>query len=195
MGVGSWWNAPTGEVRGEDVHGHVDQHRPRAPGLGQMERALDRARQVFHPVHAVHALAERPEDLELIGVLVQVHFLVGVAAVVVGRHVAGDHDHRDRVQGGVGHAGGGVGQSRPEVREQHARLARGARVAVRGMGGHLLVARGDEPDPALSQRVQEGDHGVPAQAEDHLDPQAFQVFGQQIGRDARLRPARRPIDV
>ena len=67
-------------------------------------------------------------------------FLVGVAAVVVGRHVTGDDHHRDRVEGGVGHARGRVGESRAQMGQEHARLPRSPGVAVRGVGGHLLVA-------------------------------------------------------
>ena len=85
---------------------------PGRPVCGQVERALDDARQIGGAIDAVDALAERPVDLELIRVLVQVHFLVRMPAVVVGRHVAGDHHHRDRVERGVGHAGRGVGQAR-----------------------------------------------------------------------------------
>ena len=94
------------QVGGEDVHRHVDQHRPGTPGLREMERALHDARQILDAVDAVDALAERPVDLELIGVLVEVDLLMRMAAVVVRRHVAGDHDHRDRIERGVGDAGG-----------------------------------------------------------------------------------------
>ena len=157
---------------------------PGRPGLREMEGALDDARQVVDVIDAIHALAERPEDLELISVLVQVHFLVRVPAVVIGRDVAGDHDHRDRVERRIGHAGCGVGQAGAEVRQHDAGLARRARVAVGGMRGDLLVAGRDEPDAALAERVEKADDGVAAQAEDHLDAEALEVFGQQIRRDA-----------
>ena len=83
------------EVGGEHVHRHVHEHRTGTPRLRQMERALHDARQILDAIDAVHALAERPEDLELIGVLMQVHFLMRMPAVVVRRHVAGNHDHRE----------------------------------------------------------------------------------------------------
>ena len=128
---------------------------PGPAGLRQVERALDDARQVGGVVDAIDALAERPVDLELIGVLVQVHFLVRMPAVVVRRHVAGDHDHRNRVERGVGDAGGGIGQARAQMRQQHADLAGRARVAVGGVRRHLLVAGRDEADAALAERVEE----------------------------------------
>ena len=49
-----------------------------------MERALQ-IRGVVGAIDAVDPLAERPVDLELIGVLMQVHLLVRMAAVVVRR--------------------------------------------------------------------------------------------------------------
>ena len=75
-------------------------------------------------IDAIDALAERPVDLELVGVLVQVDFLVRMAAVVMRRHVARDDDHRDRIERGIGDAGRGVGQAR-------ARDASAARPACR----------------------------------------------------------------
>ncbi len=160
---------------------------PGRPGLREMERALHDARQILGAIDAVDALAERPVDLELVGVLVQVHFLVRMPAVVVRLHVAGDHDHRNRVERGVGDAGGRVGQPGSQVRQQHARLARGARVAVGRVRRHLLVARRDEADAALAERVEQADDRVAAQAEDDLDAEALEVVGQQIRRDARAR--------
>ena len=97
---------------------------PGPSGLREMERALDDARQILDAIDAVDALAERPVDLELVGVLVQVDFLMRVPAVVVRRHVAGDHHHRDRIERRVGDAGAGVGQAR-------ARDASAARPACR----------------------------------------------------------------
>ena len=62
-------------------------------------------------------LDERPVDLELGAVGVEVDLLVGVPAEVVRRDVAGDDHHRDAVEGGVGDAGGGVGEPGAEVAE------------------------------------------------------------------------------
>jgi hypothetical protein len=78
-----------------------------------VEGALDDARQIADVVDAIDALAERPVDLELIRILVEIHFLVRMAPVVVARNVAGDHHHRDRVERRVRDAGRGVGQPGP----------------------------------------------------------------------------------
>ena len=183
-----------GQIGREDVHRHVDQDRTGPPGLREMECALHDARQILDAIDAVDALAERPEDLELIGVLVEIDLLVRMAAEVVRRHVAGNHHHRDRIERGVGDAGGGVGQSGTEMRQQHAGLARRARVAVGGVGRDLLVARRHEADPALSERVEERDDRVPAQAEDHLDAEALEILGQQVRGDPGLGRLLGPID-
>ena len=51
-------------------------------------------------MHVPGPLAERPVDGRLVGVLVQVDFLVGVPALVVARHVSGDRDQGDRFERG-----------------------------------------------------------------------------------------------
>ena len=38
----------------------------------------------------------------------------------------------------------------------------------------------------LLERIEEADDRVAAQPEDHLDAEALEVLGEQIGRDARL---------
>jgi hypothetical protein len=140
--------------------------------------------QIARVVDAIHALAERTVDLELVRVLVQVDFLVRVAPVEVRLHVAGDDHHRDRVERGVGDAGGGVGQPRTEVGEQHPRLARRAGVAVGGVRRNLLVARADVADAAAAERVEQADDGMAGEAEDDLDTQPLEVLGEQVRGEA-----------
>ena len=150
---GTLSNASDREVGREDVHRDVDEHRSRTSGLREVERALHDARQVLDAIDAIHALAERPEDLELIRVLVQVDLLMRMAAVVVRRDVAGDHDHRDRVERGVGDAGRGVGEARARdasarrrpcrrpARSRRPRAPRSARAASRRSGCGSCRAR------------------------------------------------------
>src|SRR6185503_17794089 len=142
---------------------------------------------------AIHALAERTVDLELVGVLVQVDFLVRMAAVEVRLYVPGDDHHRDRVERRVGDAGGGVGQPGPEMREQHPRLAGRTRVAVGGVRGDLLVARADVADAAAAERVEHADDGVAGQAEDHLDAEPLEILREQVRGQARFGGGRQRI--
>ncbi len=111
-----------------------------------MERAFNDARKIADMIDAVDALAEGPVDLRLVGILMQVEFLMRMLAVVVRRDIAGDDDHRNRVERRVGHTGRRVGQSRAEMGHDDAGLARGARIAIRCVRGDLLVAHVHELD-------------------------------------------------
>ena len=173
------------QIGGKDVHGHVHQHRTGTARLAEVERALQDPRQILGPVDPVHALAERPVDLHLAGVVMEVHFLMRVTAVKVRLDVAGDHDHRNGIERGVCHAGRGIREARPEMRQHHARLTGDARVAVCGVRGDLLVPGRHKPHPALAERIQHADHGVAAEPEHDLHADLFQVLGHLVGGDAR----------
>lgn len=112
----------------------------------------------------------------------EVDLLVGMLAEIVSGNIAGDHHHRDRIQGGIGHAGGGVCQAGAEVAENDRGLLGHAGVAVGGVGGDLLVPHVNELDLfALGQRRQKGDIRMAAQAEDVFDAPLFQVLNQLVG--------------
>ena len=168
------------QAGGEDVHRHVDQHRARTSGLREVECALHDPRQVASMIDAVDPLAERAIDLELVRVLMEVDLLVRMPAMEIGLHVPGDDHHGNRVERRIGDASGGVGQARAEMGQQDARLARGTRIAVRGMGRDLLVPGAHVADAAASQRIEHRDHRVAGQAEHHFDAEPLQVIGQQI---------------
>ena len=51
------------DLLGENVHGHIDQHRAGAPALGEDERLLEDLREKLGRVHAPGALDEGPVDL------------------------------------------------------------------------------------------------------------------------------------
>jgi hypothetical protein len=63
-----------------------------------VERTLDRPRKVVGVIDLVDLLAERILDVVLFRILVEVDLLMRMPAEVVGRHVARDDDHRDRVR-------------------------------------------------------------------------------------------------
>ena len=160
---------------GEDVHRHVDQHRAGLAALGHKERLLDDLREEVRAFHAPGALDERLVDLELRAVGVEVHFLMRMLAVVVARHVAGDDDHRDAVERRVGDAGGRVGETGPQMGQQHRGLAGHTRIPVRGVRGDLLVPDIDEVQLAVGHRREHGDVGVAAEPEDVRDPARFEI--------------------
>ncbi len=154
---------------------------PGRPLCGERECLFDDFREQVRLIGAPRALDERPIDLVLRRVRVQVHFLVRMLAVVVARNVAGDDDHRHRVERGVRHAGGRVGEARTEVRQHDRRLFLRAGVAVGRVRGDLLVPDVDELDLlALLQRGQHRDVRVAAQPEDVLDAARFEVLHQLV---------------
>ena len=174
---GTLSNASTGKIRREHIHRNIHQYRSRPAGLREMERAFHNARQILHAIHAIDALAKRPIHLALIGIGVQVDFLMRMAAVVATGNIAGEHHHRHRVQSGGRNAGGRICQSWTQMAENHSDFAGRARVTIGGMRGDLFVTSGDEADTALAEGVQQRDDSVAAKAENDLDSQTFEIFG------------------
>ena len=91
-------------------------------------------------------------------------------------------DQRYRVERGGGHAGDRVHHPRPDVQQQHARLAGHPGVPVGGVRGGLLVPGDDELDRAAAERVEQRDVRVPAGAEDVLHAVGLELRGQRLGR-------------
>ncbi len=71
---------------------YVDQHRPRAARLGDTERIAQDGRYVFGARDHVVMLGHRQRDAG------DVHFLKSVSAQYFAAHLAGNADHRNRVQ-------------------------------------------------------------------------------------------------
>ena len=166
---------------GEDIHRHVDEYRAGLSVLGEQERLLDDLGQQLGLVDAPAPLDERPIDLVLRGVGVQVDLLMRVPAVVVGGHVAGDHDHGDAIEGRIGHAGGSVGESGAEVAEYDRGTTGDARIPICCVGSYLLVADVDELDAAAGHGGEHGDVGVPAQAEHVADTALLEIPDELFG--------------
>jgi hypothetical protein len=173
-----------GQLRRKDVHWDIDEHRPRTPRLGEMERALHHPRKILDAVDAIDALAERPVDLELVRILVEVDLLMRVPPLVVRLRIAGKDDHRDGIERRVGDPGGAIRQSGPQVQQQHARLSRRACISIGRVRSHLFVPRGNEPDATLAECVEQRDDRVTAKAEDDLDANLLEIVGELIRGNA-----------
>ena len=166
----------------QDVHRHRHQDRPRPSGLRNVPRAGEDARHLVRASEPPRALDEWGEHAGLIGITQEVELLVRAAILEVCRDIPGDHDQGNRVQGGRRDACGCVRQARSDVQDHDAWLAGSARISVRCVCGHLLVAGGDESRSTASFECgQQADVGVPAQSEREFDLPVPEEGGDVVG--------------
>ena len=121
----------------EDIAGDIDEHWPRPPCAGDVERLANDSRQVRRVQSEVVVLCDGQGDAG------DICFLEAVAADESSHHLAGEGHDGYGVQPGVGDPGHQVGGPGPGGRAAYAYLARGPGIAVGGVGGHLLVAYQD----------------------------------------------------
>src|ERR1017187_6749307 len=122
------------------VHGNVHQYGAGTAAHGQVESALHDAWKVVDSIDTIDALTERTAEFELSAIQELVDLLVWVPPEEVGRNIASDHHHRNRIERRIGDAGHRIREAGAQVRHQDARLSRYPRISLRGMSGHLLVA-------------------------------------------------------
>ena len=164
-----------GEGRAGNLHilGNVDHHRAGAAGGGDLERLVDGRGKVCRVLHQVVVLGAVAGDADGIG------FLEGVRTDQRGRHLSGDHYHRDRIHEGIGNAGDGIGSPRAAGDQYHAGLAGGAGIALRRVGRRRFVAHQNVADALIAeQRVVDRQHCATGIAEHIFDPQPHQAFDQ-----------------
>jgi len=118
---------------GCDILRNIDHHRTRTARAGHKERLADGRREVFHPFHQKVVLHAGPRDSDA------VHFLEGVVANQVRRHLPGEDHQRNGIQEGRRDAGDGIGCAGPGGYEHHTGFAGCPRVAIGSMGRTLLV--------------------------------------------------------
>ena len=161
---------------GEDIHGDVDEDGSGPAALREREGLVEHLGDEVGLINTPRTLDERAVDLVLSGVGVKVDLLMWVLPEVVRRDVAGDDDHRDRIQRGVRHPCGGIRQTGTEVREHDPRALACARVPVSRMGGDLLMPHVDEGNLlTLLKRSEQRDVRVAAQTEYALDAACLQI--------------------
>ena len=163
----------------EGVLGDVDVDRARAARPGDVERLRDHPRQVVRVADQVVVLGHRQGDA------VDVDLLEGVLADQGARHVAGDRDHRHRIEERRPDPRHQVGRARPRRPHADPDPAGHPRVAVRRVRPALLVA--DEHVAELrvvpEHVVERQDH--PARvAEEDVDALAQERLAQHVGPDA-----------
>ena len=147
-----------------DVLGDVDQDRARASGRREVEGLLDRDRQFLDVLDEEVVLDARAGDAD------RVAFLERVLADGVGRHLAGEDHHRDRIHVRGGDAGHRVGDARAGRHQRDADLVRRARIAVGGVDRALFVPHQDVLELVLLEDfVVDVEHRAARIAEDVLD--------------------------
>ena len=129
-----------------DVLGDVDHDRAGAAGARDIERLVQDARQSVHVLDEIIVLGAGPGDAD------RVAFLEGVVADQMGRHLAGDADHRNGIHQRVGEPGDGIGGAGTGGDQHHADLAGRARIAFGGMDRALLVANENVLDAILLEQ-------------------------------------------
>ena len=77
ISAGTCWNASFGRSAEKKSIGMSTSTGPGRPFVDRRKRALHDPRQIRRAIDAVDALAERPIDLRLVRVLVEVHFRCG----------------------------------------------------------------------------------------------------------------------
>ena len=164
----------------EGVLGDVDVHRPRPPGPRDVERLGDDPGQLVGVPDEVVVLRHRQRDA------VDVDLLERVLADQGRRHVAGDRDHRHRIEHGRPDARDEVRGTGPGRAHTDPDRARHPGVAVGGVGPALLVAHEDVAQlRVVPQHVVQGQDHATGVAEEDIDSLAEQGLAQDVGADAR----------
>ena len=162
----------------EGVLGDVDVDRAGPAGPGDVERLGDDPRQVVGVADQVVVLGHRQGDA------VDVDLLEGVLADERRRDVAGDRDHRDRVEQGRADPGDEVGGARPGGAHAHADPAGDPGVAVGRVGAALLVADEDVAQLGIvAEDVVERQDDAARVAEEDVDALAEERLADHVGAD------------
>src|SRR2546428_21990 len=117
----------------------------------------------------------------------QVEVLVGLLVKALGARLCGDGHERRVVHVGVGHAGQEVGRARAERREAKPGLAAEPPLHVRHERGTLLVARLQEADLRVEERVEQRERLLARYAEGPVDALALEAADEQLRRGHRSR--------
>ncbi len=158
------------------VLGNIDHHRAGTTCGGDVESFMDHARQIGHVLHEVVVLGAGAGDAD------GVAFLKAIRADQRGRHLGGDADQRDRVHQRVGEAGHRIGGARAGGHQHHAGLAGRAGIALRHVGGALLVPHQDVLDEVLLEhRIVDGQCRTAGISEDMLHPLIGECLDHHLG--------------
>ncbi len=165
------------------ILGQVDQHRAGTALAGDAEGIGHHARQIIDAAHQPAVLDDRHRQAE------HIQFLEGVGAQQRRADLAGDADHRHRIQHRVGNAGDQIRGAGAGGGHADADLAAGAGEAIGRQRCTLLVAHQDVLQRRIHQRVVERHDGAAGIAEQRADALGLQRLGQParaVGRRAAV---------
>jgi hypothetical protein len=154
---------------------HVDHHRPRSAGAGDVKRLLDRQGQVAHVLDEEVVLDDRARDADRVALLERIE------ADRRRRNLPGHDHHRDRIHVGGRDARHRVRDARARGHQRDADLSGGTRVSVGGMYGRLFVAHQHVLNRfLLVQRVVDVEDSTARVAPDELDALRLQAPDQDL---------------
>ena len=96
------------------------------------------------------------------------------------RCLSGDGDERSPIHVGVGHSGNQVGGAGSEGGQANSGCSGEAPTNVSHESRALLMARGDETDRAVEERVHHVDVLLAGDPEDGLDPFVLETLDEQL---------------
>ena len=161
-------------ARVDDVLRDVDEHGARAAGRRDVERLADRLRDVLRGRDEEVVLGDGHRDAGGVALLER------VGADRRGRHLTGDHDHRDRIHHRVAQRRDDVGRRRAARHHRHARPTGGVGETLGHVPGALLVAHEDVADRRVEDRVVDGKDRAARQSEDDLDTLELEGLDQRL---------------
>ena len=168
----------------QDIGRNVDQHRARTAGCGDMERFAEDGRQLIGGLQQEGVLDHGHGDADDVGLL------EAVGADDAAWHLTGDDHERHAVHIGGGDAGDRVGGARAGGNDDHADVARCARIAI-GLVHRALLMTGEHMMQLLAvvERVVDLDGLTARVAEHQVDALGLERGHHSLRADHALRPA------
>ena len=167
-------NRRVSHVALENIFSDVYQHRTRPARRGNVERLMNRLRQIGNILDQEIMLGSRTRDAECIG------FLECVGANQSAGHLTGKRNDRDRIQQRIDQAGSKVGGAGARRGTAYAGFAGSPNVALRGEGGILFMPHQYVPDRVIEQGVIKRDGNSTRIPINGVDAFAHQAFKQDF---------------
>ena len=159
------------------VLGHVNEHRPRASGLGDVKGLLKHASKVFGARNQVVVFGDRPANLD------DRRLLKCVRADDRRSDLPREDEKGHRVHLGVSQTGDEVGSAWSTRGQANTDFSRAARISLGCESTALLVARQNRTEPAIHtcQGLVNRHAGPAGIGKDHVNTVVNEALDQNIG--------------